>query len=833
MYEELKAALEELDEQPDQQITELVQRIKRGALKSGATGPRHNLRQPLTTFFGREQELALLKEQLAADDTRIVTLLGPGGIGKTRLAVETGRQLAAHFRDGAYYVPVPEYRTAQGLAAGIAQALGFSSSRPRSSIDELADFLANKQTLLIIDAAEHAQDAASLLETLIGLPGVKLLVTSRVRLHLPGEYILEIQGLPYPQEQGNAHTPASVEQTPAYRLFVDRYSRLQPRFRPTDEDRAAIARVCRLVAGMPLAIEMAASWGRVLTCSEIAERIASFEPLAETLEERDQGMQGVFSFSWQMLTGAEQQAALRLSTFAGSFSRSAAEYVAECPASTIMALGDKSFLQWDVHGRFRIHEVIRGYLRRELARDRGAEAAAFQAHGDFFAGRLDSEPTKTIGQERVKELVDDLPNIQQAWRGWVSRMETRTLQRTLRSVLYLHELRDQWSAVVDLLEAALDAVRSRLESQNADAPAPADSGQFQHAQLLVLAAALVSHLGFVAMRLGDTMRAEAELAKGKDFLALLQSAGLDGESAAPGSDMDPGELALAYAHAAAFHRMVSGWLAFERGEAATGRAQLTAAAEELLALGDEWYWAAATSVLATLTRVSGDLERARQLYEKCLAVQQKLGDARAIAGTLLNLGGVYGNLQQYDEAERYFREARRYTEEGGHRLLQTFVIGNSAFLAYKRSMLAEAESLTLEALDLAIHLGHKSAQAQLYYYLALIALDRQAPLQALPYLRQALELSLSAKAVSLTYQSMHGYARYLHLTGKNEAAAALLYFVLNQPSYPKAPRSRSEEVLAAVTAQLSPQQRARAARKGAEWTLEAFVKELRGLRADR
>src|SRR5690606_28375263 len=209
-------------------------------------------------------------------------------------------------------------KTSQALAAGIAQAIGFSVTRPNMGVAELSDFLSNKQKLLIIDAAETATDVMPLFETLTSAPGIQLLVTSRRRIHFPGEFIIDVAGLPYPADPTD---PMQAPQTPAYRLFVDRYERLRPRFRPTDEEKDAIARVCRMVAGMPLAIEMAASWGRVLTCQEIADRIASFEPLAAGLEDREQGLSGVFSFSWEMLTKIEQQAALRLSTFAGSFSR--------------------------------------------------------------------------------------------------------------------------------------------------------------------------------------------------------------------------------------------------------------------------------------------------------------------------------------------------------------------------------------------------------------------------------------------------------------------------------------------------------------------------------
>lgn len=957
VYHELLAALQELSVEPDPEITELIGRIKKGPLKRSAPSPRHNLVQQLTPFFGREKELATLREQLSDPQTRVVTLLGPGGIGKTRLAVEAGRQLAQTFRDGVVYVPVSEYYSAQGLAAGIAQTLGFAVNRPNSGVSELAGFLANKQMLLIIDAAEHARDAWPLFDTLIRAPEVKLLVTSRLRLHLPGEYIIDVEGLPYLADSGDssdsggsgdsgapdasAHSAdtgargdpgasadsadsaasirssggpgggsdcgpggagfseskfsdskrvrkaPSVESTPAYRLFVDRYARLRPRFRPTPEDSEAIASICRSVEGMPLAIEMAASWGRVLSCREIAGRVASPETLTGTVDGQNQGMESVFSFSWRMLTEVEQRAALRLSTFAGSLSRSAAEFVADCPASTIMSLGDKSFVQWDAQGRFRVHEVIRAFLRRNLAADPDAEARAFQAHAWYFASLLDGDMAAGIDQKQIRELRHDLPNIQQAWRRWVSHMEADALQRTLRSLVQVHESLDQWAVLTELLEAAAARVQERLqpvleameslsgrgktsavtgETALDKGQSPAHVGEpltetdmrerhpeeidpagLTRTRLMVLCAALFTQLAYVAMRLGDLPRAEVALRDAKKMIDALHWE----ESVAPadgtadgltngtknGSNPtypDPAFVDAAYvsrakAHTEAMHRMISGWFSYERGDAARAKPLLSAAAEELQSLGDPWHQASAISLLATLARTSGDLEHSRHLYEECLEIHQRLGDPRAIAGDLLNLGSVYGTLQKYDEAERYFAEARRYAEEGNHRLLLFYIIGNSGFLAYRRSRLAQAEALCLEALDLAVDLGHKVGMANVAYYLALIALDRQQPERALPYLRQALDQTLHTQTVQVMLQTLHGYARYFVLIGDYEQAAALLRFVLTQPGYPQAARKRSEEVLASVVSRLTAPQIANAERKATTQSLDDFVAELRSI----
>lgn len=816
VYKELVCALEEIGVEPDPEIDELVQRIERGQLRPHAPKPKHNLRQPATTFIGREHELAILTEELAGSDTRVVTLLGAGGIGKTRLATEAGRELASVFRDGVFFVPVGEYAGDKGLAAGIAQAVGFSPGRPERGFDELADYLSNKQMLMVIDSAEHLGDVAPLADILLRAPGVKLLVTSRTRLHLPGELIIDVQGLPFPPDPSAAPTTertarqAPAEATPAFRLFVDRYARLRPRFRPDDDDRRAIARICRLVGGMPLAIEMAASWGRVLTCGEIADRLANSVGLADTLDDPREGMRDVFTFSWMMLTDAEKQAALRLSTFAGSFSRTAAESVAQCPPSLIMSLTDKSLVQMEHSGRFRVHEVIRSYLRRELSARPADEEEAREAHAAYFASLLAraAEPHGD-GLRRVDALRHDLPDVQEAWRWWVSRFDVDALRRALPAVCLLHERLAQWAAAAELLESAI--ARTLTELAAPGAPEGADTSK---KATVLLCATLYTFLGHFKLRMSDLQSAGTAIEEGRKLLQTLRSAH---------------EASTEVDRITAIHNRLAGRLALDRGDWATATERLTAAEEALRALGETWQRARALSQLATVARLTGDLERALKLYEESLSIHQQLGDTQELAGELLNLGAVYGNLHKYDEAQRYFEEARRYAEQGGHRLLLFYALGNSGFLSYRRSRLDEAEGLCREALDIAMDLGSKAGEANVAYYLALIALDRREAGKALPYLRQALEKSLAAQMMQLVLQVLHGYARYLVLRDESEAAAALLYFVANHPSYPDAARRRSQEVLAELAPRLTPERLDSAAAKAAEQSLDQFVAGVRAL----
>src|SRR5512143_213336 len=295
--------------------------------------PLGNLPGMLTPFIGRETELASLDQLLVDPQCRLLTLVGPGGIGKTRLAIEAAARLPAAFADGVYFVPLASVITAHFIVPLIADALGFAfqSATRADPKTQLFRYLKGQQVLLLTDNLEPllAEPGIEVLaELLANTPQVKLLATSREPAGLQGEWVFEVQGLPIPDSR---YAEGSAQNT-GVELFLQRARRAHVGFTARPQDYPAIVRICQLVDGMPLGIELAAAWVRTLDCAEIAgeiERGLGFLSVsARDLPARHRSMRAVFDHSWKLLTAEEQRVLLRLSVFRGGFKREAAEQVA-------------------------------------------------------------------------------------------------------------------------------------------------------------------------------------------------------------------------------------------------------------------------------------------------------------------------------------------------------------------------------------------------------------------------------------------------------------------------------------------------------------------------
>lgn len=366
-----------------------------------------------TALVGREGERNILIRLLHHDQHRLVTLVGAGGMGKTRLALETANALAPHFADGAAFVTLTPVQTAAQLPEAVAEVVGVDLKGGRTPGAQVLAWLATRHLLLILDNFEHlledgshslplqggeteGQNAITWLKTLLaGAPKVHVLITSRERLRVSGERIFELGGLSLP---GPTVPPEAAE---AVKLFVERAQHGSGDFGLDEANKAAIVRVCQLVGGMPLGIELAAAWVRVLSCEEIADEMArSLDFLVRAdrdVAPRHHSMRAVFDSSWRLLTSEEQRVAARLSVLRGSFDRAAAQAIAGANLPQLAALVDKSFVR--VGGglagaqRYDIHELLRQYLFDQLLAS-AEEQAVKRRHAEFYtrlAERIDPD----------------------------------------------------------------------------------------------------------------------------------------------------------------------------------------------------------------------------------------------------------------------------------------------------------------------------------------------------------------------------------------------------------------------------------------------------------
>jgi predicted ATPase/DNA-binding XRE family transcriptional regulator len=326
-----------------------------------------HLPSPPTPFVGRSEELVLLRQRLDNPNCRLLTLVGPGGIGKTRLAVEAAHTHRANFVHGAHFVSLALVNSPDEFVFAIGNVLEFSFDGQQAPIVQLINYVRDKRLLLVLDGFEHLLGAVPLLVNLLaGAPQLKLVITSRERLNLQGEWALLIEGMDYPRGTDHDH----FERYSAVQLFVQAARQSQPGFSLTS-DAPGVLHICQLVEGIPLAIELAAAWVRLLSCAHIAERLASsldfLTSPVRNAPERHRSLRVVFDHSWVLLSSIEQTALAKLSVLRGSFDLEAAEAVGGATLLVVASLVDKSLLRVDGARRYALHELLRQYAAEQLA----------------------------------------------------------------------------------------------------------------------------------------------------------------------------------------------------------------------------------------------------------------------------------------------------------------------------------------------------------------------------------------------------------------------------------------------------------------------------------
>ena len=322
----------------------------------------------------------------------MLTLIGPGGIGKTRLAIEAAAQSFDAFQDGAALISLASVGTADLILPALTEALDFILAGSAAPKDQLLNYLRDKQLLLIFDNFEHVLTGVELLsDILAAAPHIKIVATSRERLNVQEEWAYEVTGMAFPRADDlppDDGTQQVLEKYSAVQLFVQRARQAVANFAPTAADVTAIAQICELVEGSPLAIELAAAWVNVLDCAGIAAEVQRGQEIL-TAQQRDipehhRSMQVVFDRTWERLTDDERRVFSQLSVFRGGFRRAAAQDVAEASLGILAALVNKSLLRRDQSGHYQVHELLRQYAAGQLARSAGDEQRSHDRHCRYY-----------------------------------------------------------------------------------------------------------------------------------------------------------------------------------------------------------------------------------------------------------------------------------------------------------------------------------------------------------------------------------------------------------------------------------------------------------------
>jgi predicted ATPase/DNA-binding CsgD family transcriptional regulator len=617
----------------------------------------HNLPVQLTSFVGREREKAEIRRLLAT--TRLVTLTGSGGAGKTRLAMEAAREIVDQSPDGVWLVELASLSDPALVPKVVAAAAGLRDESGRPVLDALAAHLHKKRLLLILDNCEHLVDAcARLVDALLrSCPLLRILATSREPLGIAGETTLRVPSLSLP-EPGEVLVPERLRDYEAPLLFVQRAEAISPHFAITTRTAPVLAEVCRRLDGIPLAIELAAARVKGLTVGQIAARLDDrFRLLIggdRMALPRQQTLRATMDWSYQLLSESERVLLRRLSVFAGGFSLEAAEAVSvgsviESPRilDMLLQLVDKSLIVADDRGdeaRYRMLETVRRYGRDRLE-EAGEAAGTQRRHRDWYLELAEQADARLRGPEQadwLARLALDHDNFRAALE-W-SRADDGGAEAALRlatALWWFSFVHGHWSEARTLLETTL--------TRAPEVP--------RHLVPKAIHAAT-----FFALRQGDLDRA-TEL--GEQGLALCRELG-DSEN--------------------------SVWLLTWLGLVALRRGQYDAAArllEQGVALSqelrDDWFQALVLAQLGILARGAGACQRAVALHTQCLSLARGTGDPLMIAYQLRNLGVDSLTNREPAQAADYYVEALRLCRElGGDRWVSEGCIEGLAAVASAR-----------------------------------------------------------------------------------------------------------------------------------------------------
>lgn len=686
---------EELGVAPTAETTTLYEQIRdevyqEPATKTAASLPAppllHHFPVQFTPFIGRETELAQILGQLTNPACRLLTLCGPGGIGKTRLSARAAESAAAKhldFEDGIYFVPLASVAAPDLLVTAVAGNLGLIFHESETPRQQLLNYLHPKKLLLVLDNFEHLlEDVSLLVDILSTAPHVTILATSREPLNLRAEWLMLVEGLPCPPAKKTAKTVPPTAYS-AVQLFLQAASRAQVGFSPTPQEETAVVHICRLVQGIPLAIEIAATWIRCHDCTTIAQEIArSLDFLVTPLRDmppRHRSMRAVFEHSWELLSQTEQTALAQVSVFRGGFTLRAALAVTVATASELSALVSKSLLGRGEQERYELHKLLRQFAAEKLttAQEEGpGKGEIWHRHSRFYLELLEQE--ETASGRGSQTLQNDLDNIRQAWQWATAQPCLPTIERSLKGLAHFYRLKGLVEEGERMLQVAVVAVQNLLQTAEST---PANAA-ITLSRLLVYRARFLTIQGHY----------EEATAAAQTALALAES------QQAP--------------HCQALAQSALGELLQLQGEYDQALAYLQEARSFYGTMGDSRETAAVLSQLGVIYWHKGKHDEALDHYRQALAINRRLRHQAGIATVMSRTGLVYKDKGEYDEALQYYQEALQIDRELGHKAGIAQNTGNMGMAYRFKGEYRRALQCYEEALQIDRELGHKVGVAR-------------------------------------------------------------------------------------------------------------------------
>jgi predicted ATPase/DNA-binding SARP family transcriptional activator len=650
--------------------------------------PLHNLPPQFTPFVGREQDRHQIHERLDRDECRLLTLVGPGGMGKTRLAIQVAYERLAHYEDGVWFISLAELASAAQVIDAIAGAVDVRFGSKAVTTDrrraELLRDLRPCRMLLVLDNLEHllsgelSEEGADVIDLVLDLirqaPQIDLLVTSRQPFTLRAEWLFDVQGLPYPDQSTAVVDPALLAQYDAVQFWVQACRRLHPQFTLDTSTTAAAQQICALVGGAPLALELAAATIRTRSPEQIAEGIRhSLDSLATAMRDmpqRHRTLRAVFDDSWQLLSPAAQMHFRRISVFHGSFSAAAAAEITGVPADELLALWRYSLLQRetvdDKGERFMLHMTLRQFAAEHLAADPSDAHKMHTRHCHHYTTVLAQQQAHLESGDSIQAAAvtqQEMENIRAAWSWAVTHVDVDALARGTHSLLRHYVLTNLVEEGERAFGQAAAVVQAQLDAQTNPHPvrvAILADLTAAHARMLFKLArykdAVVVAGRAAAMAEGVGAQRPAAMAHLYGGIALLyQAHNTDAKASF--------ESALALARAADWPKIESdalrglGILYDQQEDPARAEHYYTVSLEISRQIRDLRGASASLGNLGVIQHSRGNHTLARTALEEALTIHEEIGDSSSTGRTLTHLGNLARDQGDLSAAETYLIRA--------------------------------------------------------------------------------------------------------------------------------------------------------------------------------
>jgi predicted ATPase/Tfp pilus assembly protein PilF len=743
------------------QDLDLMESGERASSKSGpglALKPRrsdgvpNNLPARLPLLLGREDELKVIDLYLGEAESRAVSIVGPGGIGKTALALHAAlrQQRELRFLHGVFFVSLDSVPRPELIAATIAQAIDCKLEGMAPPSLQVARVIEDKHMLLVLDGVEHLTAGMEFVHQLPNsCPHLKLLLTSRERPNLADEWIVGLQGLSLPPEGVDA--PEEALRFDSIALFNRQAQRASHGFEMDGESLPNVVSICRMVQGHPLGIELAAGWVRHLSAERIAAEIReSHDFLASgtaNVKARHLSIRAVFEHSWGLLDQPEQEALMKVSIFRGHFSEEAAVAVASTPLTTLAELVDKSLMQVSDDQRFEQHPLWRQYSREKLMAHPHEFDIVLQRHARHYMEHLLRHGARLRLSDQGPEMAlieDEIENIRLAWETTVDARDAKLIAQAsepLRTFFDLKGRAGEGGALLRQAHAAMDSNQ------------PDERMAVGH---------LSAQLAWLTLPSGKVDEAE-ELAR--NAVTILGE-----HDETRGLYWAVNSLGAASA---------------QRGEFATARqhfGQCQALAESL---GERALLSASVDNLAGTEQALGDVEKARSLYESALEVAREDGNSGQIIATLNNLGALLVSLKCPSEAKPLLLEGLDLSRRSGIERGVPFFLANLGEVSYLLGEYAEAANAYQEGIERARQTGNRWLECAFAGDLARVAAFLNDIEQAQSLFLSSLELAEELKDDALFLHAARCFVEAMKSRTRADAVALARIVVAHPQSHPE------------------------------------------------